>query len=62
MTKAKTGAGGGTFNCPVEIPVDVLGGKWKLVLVYHLLSGPQRNGEKTMLVPRITQKMPTQQL
>ena len=52
----------GSFNCPVEIPVDVLGGKWKLVLLYHLLSGPQRNGELRRLVPGITQKMLTQQL
>jgi len=50
------------FNCPVEIPVEVLGGKWKLVLVYHLLSGPQRNGELRRRVPGITQKMLTQQL
>jgi DNA-binding HxlR family transcriptional regulator len=50
------------FNCPVEIPVAVLGGRWKLVLVYHLLSGPQRNGELRRLVPGITQKMLTQQL
>jgi DNA-binding HxlR family transcriptional regulator len=40
----------------------VLGGKWKLVLVYHLLAGPQRNGELRRLVPGITQKMLTQQL
>jgi DNA-binding HxlR family transcriptional regulator len=52
----------GPFNCPVEIPVALLGGKWKLVLVYHLLSGPQRNGELRRLVPGITQKMLTQQL
>lgn len=59
-TTARTAAG--PFNCPVEIPVEVLGGKWKLVLLYHLLSGPQRNGELCRLVPGITQKMLTQQL
>src|SRR5215472_7451082 len=62
MTSTKAVAGSGTFNCPVEIPIDVLGGKWKLVLIYHLLSGPQRNGELSRLVPGITQKMLTQQL
>jgi hypothetical protein len=31
MTRSKSGRTG-TFNCPVEIPVEVLGGKWKLVL------------------------------
>lgn len=52
----------GTYNCPVEIPIDVLGGKWKLVLVFHLLAGPARNGELMRLVRGITQKMLTQQL
>ena len=50
------------FNCPVEVPIKILGGKWKLVLVFHLLSGPQRNGELLRRVPTITQKMLTQQL
>jgi len=40
----------------------VLGGKWKLILLYHLLSGPQPNGELRRLIPAITQKMLTQQL
>lgn len=40
----------------------MLGGRWKLVLVYHLLTRPQRNGELLRLVPGITQKMLTQQL
>jgi DNA-binding HxlR family transcriptional regulator len=36
---------------------------WKLVLVYHLRSGPQRNGELRRLVPGITWKvLLTQQL
>jgi DNA-binding HxlR family transcriptional regulator len=62
MTRTNPGKGFAPFNCPVEIPIEVLGGKWKLVLVYHLLSGPQRNGELRRLVPGITQKMLTQQL
>src|SRR5262245_21014975 len=50
------------YNCPVEVPVKVLGGKWKLIILYHLLAGPQRNGELLRLVPGITQKMLSQQL
>jgi DNA-binding HxlR family transcriptional regulator len=45
VSRTNPDRGFGRFNCPVEIPVQVLGGKWKLVLVYHLLAGPQRNGE-----------------
>jgi DNA-binding HxlR family transcriptional regulator len=51
-----------SFACPVEVPLRLLGGKWKLILLYHLLERPQRNGELLRLVPAITQKMLTQQL
>jgi DNA-binding HxlR family transcriptional regulator len=51
-----------TYQCPVDAPVEVLGGKWKLVLLFYLLRSPRRNGELRRLVPTITQKMLTQQL
>ncbi|MEM9203588.1 MAG: helix-turn-helix domain-containing protein [Actinomycetota bacterium] len=50
------------YQCPVEAPLAVLGGKWKLVLLFYLLQEPRRNGELRRLVPNITQKMLTQQL
>jgi DNA-binding HxlR family transcriptional regulator len=50
------------YQCPVDAPVEVLGGKWKLVLVFYLLQAPRRNGELRRLVPTISQKMLTQQL
>ena len=37
----------------------MLGGKWKPIVIFHLLAGPQRNGELLRLVPGITQKMLT---
>ena len=51
-----------TYQCPVDAPLEVLGGKWKLVLLFYLLAAPRRNGELRRLVPTITQKMLTQQL
>ena len=51
-----------TYLCPVDAPVEVLGGKWKLVLLFYLLQAPRRNSELRRLVPTITQKMLTQQL
>jgi DNA-binding HxlR family transcriptional regulator len=51
-----------TYQCPVDAPLEVLGGKWKLILLFYLLQEPRRNGELRRLVPTITQKMLTQQL
>jgi len=50
------------YQCPVDAPVNVLGGKWKLVLLFYLLQAPRRHGELRRLVPTISQKMLTQQL
>lgn len=56
-------AGGNrVYQCPVDVPIQVLGGKWKLVLLFYVLQEPRRNGELRRLVPTITQKMLTQQL
>ncbi len=50
------------YQCPIDAPIQVLGGKWKLVLLFYILQEPRRNGELRRLVPTITQKMLTQQL
>ena len=48
---------------PVEFALQVLGGKWKPLIVYHLeQAGRLRFGELGRLMPGITQKMLTQQL
>lgn len=51
-----------TYACPVDAPVEVLGGKWKLPLLFYLLQRPRRTGELRRLLPGISQKMLTQQL
>lgn len=50
------------YNTPVEVTLEVIGGKWKSLLVYHLLQRPLRFSELKRLVPDITEKMLTQQL
>ena len=50
------------YQCPVDAPIQVLGGKWKLVVLFYLLQTPRRNGELRRLIPTVTQKMLTQQL
>lgn len=51
------------FNCPFELTIEIIGGKWKGLILWHLLDKKVlRNGEMLRLMPRITQKMLTQQL
>ncbi|MCH1643035.1 helix-turn-helix transcriptional regulator [Paenibacillus timonensis] len=49
-------------GCPVEFTLDVIGGKWKGVLLYHLIHGPIRFNEFRRICPTITQRMLTLQL
>lgn len=48
--------------CPVRTTLNVLGGKWKLLVLSYLLDGPRRYGELKRLVPEITEKMLIQEL
>ena len=53
---------GKVYSTPIEVTLDVIGGKWKSVLAYHIIQGPQRFSELKRLVPGITEKMLTQTL
>lgn len=50
------------FRCPVEACLDLIGGKWKAVILFHLLGGTKRFNELRRLLPKITQRMLTRQL
>ncbi|CAN2255212.1 winged helix-turn-helix transcriptional regulator [Bacillus inaquosorum] len=49
-------------GCPVETTLDIIGGKWKGILLYHLIDGKKRFNEFRRLYPKITQRMLTLQL
>ena len=50
------------FSCPVEAALEVLGGKWKGLILFHLRNEPRRFNELKRLIPGITQRMLTKQL
>ena len=49
-------------KCPVETSIDVLAGKWKILILWYLLSETKRFNELEKLLPRTTQKMLIQKL
>ena len=50
------------YHCPVEVTIDVIGGKWKCVILWWLSKGTKRFGELMNLMPGITQKVLTEKL
>lgn len=50
------------YNCPLELTMDLIGGKWKLIILWYLLDGSKRFSQLNRLMPNITQKMLTTQL
>jgi DNA-binding HxlR family transcriptional regulator len=49
-------------KCPVETAVDVLRGKWKILILWYLQDGHYRFNELQRILPGVTQKVLSQQL
>lgn len=50
------------YACPVDATISLIGGKYKILILYHLIDGCLRFNELQKLIPKATPKMLTQQL
>lgn len=50
------------YHCPVAAAISIVSGKYKVVILYHLITGYLRFNELQKLIPNATPKMLTQQL
>lgn len=49
-------------GCPVEAALEIIGGKWKGVTLFHLLDGKKRFNQLQREIGNVTQRMLTKQL
>lgn len=49
-------------GCPVEASLNIIGGKWKGIALYHLLTRTMRFNELMRSAGNVTQRMLTKQL
>jgi DNA-binding HxlR family transcriptional regulator len=50
------------YFCPVKLTADIIGGKWKPLILFYLEGRTRRFGELRRLIPGLTKKMLTQHL
>ena len=49
-------------NCPIEAALDVIGGKWKSIILFRIMEDTRRFNELRRLIPKVTQRTLTNQL
>jgi DNA-binding HxlR family transcriptional regulator len=50
------------YGCPVEFALDVLGGKWKTVILARLKQSSMRYSDLRRMIPALSEKMLSQRL
>ncbi|MEV4561972.1 helix-turn-helix domain-containing protein [Kitasatospora sp. NPDC049285] len=51
-----------SYNCAVELTLDVIGGKWAVVVLAHLKEGVHRYGALRRRIPAVSEKVLVQRL
>ncbi|KKK38206.1 HxlR family transcriptional regulator [Mesobacillus campisalis] len=52
-----------TFNCEKELTLSIIGGKWKMLILWHLgHEGTKRFGQLKAMMPNITHRILVNQL
>jgi DNA-binding HxlR family transcriptional regulator len=59
VTKANSGE---RMRCPVAATIEIIGGRWKTLILYQLGFGTRRFGELGVRIPTISRKVLTEQL
>ena len=49
-------------TCPVTYTLEKIGGRWKPLIIYHLMAGAKRYNQLKKSIPGITEKMLIQHL
>jgi len=62
MPNHRNGNHKNNFGCPVQGTINVLSGKWKVLVVWHLGFGPRRFAALRDLLPGVSEKVLTAQL
>lgn len=51
------------FNCNMELTLDIIGGKWKPLIIYHIGNNSKiRYGELKRLLPNISERVLSREL
>ncbi|SHF09463.1 transcriptional regulator, HxlR family [Fodinibius roseus] len=50
------------IECPITAMLELIGGKWKPIILYNLTSGTRRFGQIDVRIPGISRKVLTEQL
>lgn len=62
MAKARFSRFDCSPGCSVEAAIGLIDGKWKSVILFHLMAGTLRFNEIRRQIPNVTQRMLTNQL